>query len=63
MSFEWELIFDSETDKMSANTYRGKVIGGWLISNTIVTGSLTNIITSQAMTFISDPNHEWKIDK
>ena len=69
MKFEWELIYKSED--FVTKTYRAKVIGGWLIRDfqcifvdnhkTLKTGTRDYTI-SNAMTFISDPIHEWSIE-
>jgi hypothetical protein len=69
IKFEWELIFRSE-DKIS-NTWRAKVIGGWLlrdfhciyVDNFKTSKNATRDYTlSNAVAFVPDPNHEWGID-
>jgi len=55
MKFEWEIICEGS----QFETCRAKVIGGWVIS---CYGFLNNELQTDAMVFIPDPSHEWKID-
>ncbi len=50
--FEWEAL---ETQR--GKTFRVKVIGGWLINTRHVDANSA----SSTMTFIPDPNHEWRV--
>ena len=70
MKFEWKLVSKSE-DNIS-NTWRAEVIGEWLIRDfhciyvdnykTSKTGT-RDYSLSNAVTFVSDPNHEWAIEE
>ncbi len=61
MKFEWEEISE---DKESFITFRAKVHGGWLIKDLswFDHDEYEATALSTALTFISDPNHEWSID-
>ena len=50
MKFEWE--------KIDLVTVRAKVFGGWVLSKRFIYGN-----GSESLCFISDINHEWKIDE
>lgn len=53
ITFGWETI--SEKDFME--TYRSKVIGGWIILNC----SLEQTHIAESMVFVPDPEHLWKV--
>ena len=64
IEFKWERISNAHNSGGGANTYRAKVIGGWLVNN----NTYTDVINkgnerslSESMVFVPDPNHEWKI--
>ena len=60
MKFEWEDIYDNSKNRtLSIGTWRAKVIGGWLVSNTISCSRGLSI----AMEFIPDQEHKWEIEK
>jgi hypothetical protein len=59
IKFEWELIQDEWGD-YTFSTYRAKVIGGWLIRNTVEVDE-NNQSISTSIIFISDPEHKWEI--
>ncbi len=67
MKFEWETIKSDETDNLyqTYRTCRAKVFGGWIVQSTwwIVHDETGGESTSLAMTFVSDPKHEWSIDE
>ena len=52
MKFIWEHI--------SSNTYRAKVIVGWVLRVFDVDAANCET-TSESMVFIPDPRHDWKI--
>ena len=55
----------SDDDLLEANTgiivIRKKVYGGWLIYRDIVS-QRTDLALTSTVVFISDPNHEWKLE-
>ncbi len=55
IKFEWELICEAHKN----DTARAKVFGGWIVR------SLTypDDRVSESMVFVSDPNHEWEVEK
>ncbi len=54
ISWAWE--------KLDENTYRAKVIGGWVLHHTICDGIASKPITrSESMIFIADSDHQWQI--
>jgi hypothetical protein len=66
MKFEWEKIYNAHNTEGGTNTYRARVIGGWIIT----TNTYTNILNdgnersiSESIVFIPDAKHEWEIDK
>ncbi len=65
MKFEWERIHNIYIPTTGgSNTYRVKVIGGWVINcdnyTDVINEMPRNI--SQSMVFVPDPNHEWTIE-
>lgn len=53
-------------EKLDENTFRAKVIGGWLILHTnhiVITDSKKRdgVSQSESMTFVCDRDHEWVI--
>ncbi len=67
MKFEWELLKRSE-DKIS-ETWRAKVIGGWIIKefDCIYVDNLSrgsrDYSLSNSIIFIPDKNHEWDLNE
>lgn len=59
MKFEWEQIHQRDSQSALDGTQRAKVIGGWLVRTLV----LATTKTMMQMVFVSDPNHEWKIEK
>jgi len=63
MNFTWEIIDSLDGDNCLYLTYRGKVIGGWIIRYESLFGldkadeQWEN--GSSSMIFISDPQHRW----
>lgn len=53
---KWESI--RSYGKLNLTCYRSKVHGGWLVM------SIANHTQNDGnMTFVPDPNHEWKLDQ
>ena len=52
MKFEWE--------KVTSNTRRARVFGGWVLKN--FTWDADWESQSESMVFIPDENHEWEIE-
>lgn len=61
MKFEWEEISSSERGFIITQTCRAKVIGGWLVKNSIVFTGINTCI-SESTVFVEDPNHYWIIE-
>lgn len=63
--FEWERIFKTHNYSIGGtNTYRAKVPGGWLVSNTTYTDVLNDgneRTISESMVFVYDPEYKWEI--
>jgi len=62
MQWNWE--------RLDANTYRAKVIGGWIVlhcgganscSDTLSSAELKKLPLSESMVFMPDRDHEWTI--
>ena len=45
----------------TGDTYRLKVIGGWIVQETVLHESGNGLSTSMSMVFVSDPEHKWVI--
>jgi len=56
MKFKWHDLLDSPYQK----TERVKVIGGWIVKHRELWDGEGESI---AMVFISDPKHEWEVEK
>lgn len=55
-NFDWE--------KIGAETFRAKAIGGWVLLRRVTRGIYTDFqVLSESMIFIKDENHEWNIAK
>lgn len=58
-----------EWEKLDTNTFRAKVIGGWIIrciggflrNEVVSVKEAKNLSMSESMTFIPDRDHEWHI--
>lgn len=48
-------------EKLDENTYRAKVIGGWLVSHVPFTPSSSKSAPSNTAVFIPDKDHQWLI--
>jgi len=61
MKFEWEQIHKGGCD---SDTWRAKVIGGWLIRHQCWSDQADDGAVSAAtsLVFLPDPNWEWVID-
>lgn len=51
-TLKWEDIKGTGSNYATRRISRAKVFGGWLVSS-----------EGGSLTFIPDPNHEWKLDK
>ena len=59
MKIEWQQIESNNGHYM----YRAKVIGGWLVlvCNDVLTSDFrSGYEWRESVTFVPDPNHEWK---
>ena len=56
MKFEWETI--QATPNNVIFTHRAKVIGGWIVKNSIILEG----DQMMGMVFIPDPEHKWDIN-
>lgn len=70
MKFKWETISADIGENCLYETARAKVIGGWVIKNLSLFGMEEGGTeeelwrrSSESLVFISDPNHEWVIEK
>lgn len=60
MRIEYETI-NCESDRgESCKTQRMKVFGGWIVRSQFECYS--DCYASESSVFVSDPNHEWKIE-
>jgi hypothetical protein len=57
MKFEWDLLVGNYQSQNK--TVRAKVLGGWIVRSIFVDEDYG---VAQAMVFIPDPKHRWKID-
>jgi len=55
MKFEWERIAGTPP------TERARVFGGWIVRTFDINDCNTET-TSEALVFLSDPEHKWRID-
>ena len=70
MKFEWEDIYTSEDafSNIFMETFRAKVIGGWIVSHQILLDEEKKECLDgwsnahNSMVFVPDPDHEWEID-
>ena len=51
IEFKWE--------RVSSDTLRAKVIGGWVVTSEGYSTETGDVISS-SMVFVPDPDHEWK---
>jgi len=59
---EWEIIERNQTTYGHDLIRRAKVHGGWLIESIKHQTERDGVGYGVGLTFIPDPNHEWKID-
>lgn len=57
MEWQWEMI--EELNDGMLQTYRAKVIGGWVLKS--ITQNLKVKLMTESMVFIADRDHEWTI--
>jgi hypothetical protein len=58
MKLEWEEIFiQNEYKRMQVGTWRSKVLGGWIVSNTVAMHNTP----ATALCFVPDVEHIWEV--
>lgn len=58
LEIRWEVIF-IEGGKSGNTTYRARVYGGWLVNSRSWDNCSDNLVATESMTFVPDPDHLW----